>query len=726
MGDNMTPVARVPRMVTRPPNTYRAPTVDDDDTEDDESVVPDTTPHTNTPVYPRHQSTPKSKFRHSRISPTQRQAFDPLTNMPNMSSQTRIQFQASDVLRQLEPLPSGPFGPEHQLVIARNMALIQGVTADSREERMEAERMGREIVRGVERVVRVREPGVLEVNSEVETEDDGMWTPSGSGVGSGSPPEASGNRPGSRKRRRSDEDDRKNTKKARLYANPSLQIQPPIDITKLAPLPLRITYPPHPTTDRPDTWFIHNFQQLYRQISAFCTTYYGLHDIPLTDEPWEKCKVTPEFLKWAEMVAEPEPRMGCWDELLRDRRLRKWFVMAVLVRVLRVKVFEELLFGGTREQVLLMHQVDRAFLGREGFQRDSLRASQARTILGASPVTQLFYPSVAKLTAQLFLLLAPLTSYLYSLPPPPNTPAPQFTALYQSLHNLVSQAGYMAICVKLTPSIIQMYDVRPGDTWEPDDMHCLDEAEAFVGSKEVVVGDYRQLRHNIKVAKEEAEVYMRSLAPSQPPDSKNGQDGDEEDEQHEVEEQDKDVRGSWKYRRAKAHFDKMDALYTDKLSNPPSRTHRALIKLSVWPVIRRYTPGSAADDSQPTKPLHEKDGFRIFLIAKAGVVAYYGRENTGGRGEEEGYVRLGEWIEIKERQREERDWRGVVERGARNAVRASSVVVAVVATGLVGRVVDRVMGAGVADGFGGWMEGAVEGVMRNVKICFMGGVCVQA
>ncbi|PVH69592.1 hypothetical protein DL98DRAFT_598537 [Cadophora sp. DSE1049] len=679
MSEYMRPVAPVPRVVPWPPNTYRAPAVDDDDTEDEEAVVPATPPRTNTPLYPRRHPPPRSKFRRSRISPSQRQAFDPITNTPNMSSQTRIQFQASDVLRQLEPLPSGPFGPEHQLVIARNMALIQGVTADSMEERREAEGRRREIVRGVKKAVRLREPGfgegmgALDVDSEDEEEmdEDGVWTPSGSedGSGSGSPTEdGNGNGPGSRKRRHSDGDDKKNVKKARLYANSSLQIQPPIDIPKLAPLPLRITYPPHPPTDRPDSWFITNFQQLYRQIEAFCSTYYGLHEIPISDEPWEKCKMTPEFLKWAEMVAEPEPRMGCWDELLRDRGMRKWFVMAVLVRVLRVKVFEEYLFGGTGEQTTLMHQVDRAFLGREGFQRDSLRASQTRTILGSSPITELFYPSVARLTAQLALLLTPLTSYLYSLSPPPGTPSPQISDLYQSLHNLVSQAGYLAICVKLTPSIIQMYDVRPGDTWMPDDMHCLDEAGAFVGSKEMICADYRQERHNIKVAREEAEVYMNGLAPPTPHNSKKRKNGNENEEDEEDEDEVQgDVRGTRKYRRAKAHFEKLDAMYADRLANPPSRTHRALIKLSVWPVIRRYTPGSAEEDSQPNKPLHDKDGFRIFLIAKAGMVAYYGREAMDRRGEGDGYVGLGEWIAIKERQREERDWRGLAGRGARNA-----------------------------------------------------------
>ena len=273
-----------------------------------------------------------------------------------------------------------------------------------------------------------------------------------------------------------------------------------------------------------------------------------------------------------------------------------------------------------------------------------------------------------------------------------------------------------------------MYDVRPGDIWQPDDMHCLEEAGAFIGSKEVIVEDYRRERHNVKFAREEAEEYMKSLAPpatySHRTKKGNAWNGSEESDDEDEDEEDdegtnvREVKGTRAYRRAKANFEKLDALYANKLANPPSRTHRALIKLSVWPVIRRYTPGSLAEDSETNKPLHEKDGFRIFLIAKAGVVAYYGREEGGGsgyrRGDEDGYVRLEEWIAMKERQAEERDWKGLVGRGARNAIRASSVVAAVVATGLVGRVVDRAVGVGITDDLKGWVEGAFQGALRNV------------
>lgn len=190
-----------------------------------------------------------------------------------------------------------------------------------------------------------------------------------------------------------------------------------------------------------------------------------------------------------------------------------------------------------------------------------------------------------------------------------------------------------------------------------------------MSSKEVICADYRQERHNIKVAREEAEVYMNSLAPpgvyTHTQNSKKRKfedynndedDGEEDDDGEEIEvevEVEKEVKGTRAYRRAKTNFENLNAMYNEKLFNEPSRTHRALIKLSVWPVIRRYTPGSLAEDTttQPHKPLHEKDGFRIFMIAKAGVVAYYGREDTAARRRVEGDGYVDGVLDLKRRVR---------------------------------------------------------------------------
>ncbi|KAG4427531.1 hypothetical protein IFR05_016987, partial [Cadophora sp. M221] len=641
---------------------------------DEEIAKKDPLKYTNDPIYPP-STTPKS--RHPQRWLGEYQVFDAETGLPGMCAQARIQSQADDVLRQLEPLPAGPFGPEHQLIIARNMALIQGVTADSLAEREEAERKGRAIEWRAREAVRLANPGYEPpIGSDYEGEGKNVTPAPGGGNGGGV-----GSRRNKRKRSNDDDGDdekkpktAKQIKRARLFAQPELQIQDPVDISKLAPLPIRIEYPAHPTTDRSDAWFIDNFTQLYRQVEAVCSHYYGLHKIP-DAEPWLEFKATPEFVKWAEQGAEPDPRFGSWDEMLRDRELRKWFVMAVVMKVFKVKVFDLYLFGATAEETQLMHQVDRAFLGREGFQREELRAKQASTILGSASVTANFYPSVAKLTAQIALLLSPLTTYLYSLPPPVGTPAPLITSLYQSLHNLVSQAAYLSLCVKLTPSIIQMHDLRPGDRWHPDDMHCLD-TEAFVDSKRTIGDDWRQERHSIRVRAGKKRVLMEGLE-----DKLSGEDeGEGEGGREEMEK---------RYRKVRGECEELERRLAEKDSNPPSFTHRALIKLAVWPVIRRYTPGSAEEEKDgkrsggSKKPLREKDGFRIFMIGKGAVLAYCGREVK----REDEYCGLGEWVGIKERQREvDLGWAS-----GRKFARVLSIVTAVLLVGKAGQTMDQVV-----------------------------------
>ncbi|CZT51897.1 uncharacterized protein RSE6_13119 [Rhynchosporium secalis] len=479
-----------------------------------------------------------------------------------------------------------------------------------------------------------------EVEDAVEKEKNNAL-PSGGGGGGGGR--------GGRKRKRSSSEDNEDeeaqalkARKARLDAIAQLQILEPVDIVTLAPLPTQINYPAHPTTDRPDAWFIDNFTMFYRQVEGTISHYYALHDIPLSSEPWLECKMTPEFLKWAEQVVEPNPRFGSWDELLRDKEMRKWFVMGVVMKVLKRKVFDKYLFGCGEVEEELFLQTDRAFLGREGFQREDVRAKLTSTLLGHASVPSLFYLSVAKLTAQVSLMLAPLTTYLYSLPPPAGKPAPKVSALYQSLHNLVSQAAYLSICCKITPSVIQIHDLRPGDQWQPDDMASLD-TDGYIDSRAVITEDYKQEVHNLKAYIAKVKKEMDSLMPPL-------------------------VEGikTTKCEQAIAEYHKYLGILAEKTRCPPTYTHRALVKISVWPIIRRYTPGSEEEFSDQRIPLREKDGFRIFLLGKGAVIPYFGRENKIG----DEYCSLPEWIGMKKRQADERlSWMGTVGKGGLQAVK---------------------------------------------------------
>ncbi len=76
--------------------------------------------------------------------------------------------------------------------------------------------------------------------------------------------------------------------------------------------------------------------------------------------------MTDEFVTWAEQVAEPNPHLGSWDNLLRETGQRKWLIMGILMKIIKVKVFDVDLFGASKEQAELLHGLSRAFVGREG------------------------------------------------------------------------------------------------------------------------------------------------------------------------------------------------------------------------------------------------------------------------------------------------------------------------------------------------------------------------
>lgn len=144
------------------------------------------------------------------------------------------------------------------------------------------------------------------------------------------------------------------------------QIMPTVDVAKIQPRPLRLQYERPARGDRSDAWFIEAFRRLYREAEDFVATYYCIHDLKVGTfyEPWA-VEHTPEFISWAEQVAEADPVTG-WDSLLRDTKERKWLIMGVIMRVLKFKVFDEELFGVNEREYELMHSIDKTFFLSEG------------------------------------------------------------------------------------------------------------------------------------------------------------------------------------------------------------------------------------------------------------------------------------------------------------------------------------------------------------------------
>lgn len=237
-------------------------------------------------------------------------------------------------------------------------------------------------------------------------------------------------------------------------------------------------------------------------------------------------------------------------------------------------------------------------------------------------MTEEFYPQVAKLTAQISMLLKPLTDYLYLMPPRHGRELPRIEDQYQSLHNLISRAAYLSLCIRLSPTIFYFNDINPGSVYDDKDHHSL-ENELYTESRDAVLD-----AHRVKLAAWQqtiTELNNRLTA--------------------------LETAGRTESRDADAARRAL-ASHQSNQPNFSAMNYRAMAKIGVWPVITRYTPGGEADDDlEGGKYLRDKDGFRILLIGKGAMVAYYGWnvDGNGGLKDPSGArVRLREWVRRKE------------------------------------------------------------------------------
>lgn len=143
------------------------------------------------------------------------------------------------------------------------------------------------------------------------------------------------------------------------------------------PKPIQIQYFPLPLKDRDDLWYGALFKRLFKDVIKFVDDYFILHDLALGDfhQPWA-LKWNPEFVFWAEQVAEDDPQVGSWDELLRNSSERKWFLAAVLVKIIKVKIFDADLWGANQQQKELLLAIERSMFQQDGMSRSSAHACE--------------------------------------------------------------------------------------------------------------------------------------------------------------------------------------------------------------------------------------------------------------------------------------------------------------------------------------------------------------
>jgi hypothetical protein len=213
-------------------------------------------------------------------------------------------------------------------------------------------------------------------------------------------------------------------------------------------------------------------------------------------------------------------------------------------------------------------------------------------------------------------MLKPLTDYLYSMPPPKGKTLPLASDMYQCLHNLVSRAGYLSLCVRLSPTVFHIVDILPGSVYDPDDVYSL-EAETYSVSKERILNAYRHKLSIWQKLKDAARAEVEAIAAQ--------------------------GRDQTKANQKLARIDSEKPI-------APGNVYRALAKIAVWPTVTRFKPGSQEEEDEEAtfgvaKKLWEKDGMRLLQICKGAEVCYYGKADKS-----EKKKRLGKHVREKNKQ----------------------------------------------------------------------------
>lgn len=234
--------------------------------------------------------------------------------------------------------------------------------------------------------------------------------------------------------------------------------------------------------DYADEFYEKHFNGLHVEIfalvqAAFCpeSSSRTTPKAPLTS-PWLR-EYPEEFIKYVELVAYPDARAGKWERLLRDGAERSNLLQAIIIRVLYTKVFSQLLFGASPKHCETLKQSDTALINAEGFERSKLRAHTTRTwlhVTGGEPTR--FWGEVDKLCTQTLALLLPVYDYTSEFTG--YSPIPM-AELYQMLHDVIAYAGWLSVCIRMSPAIVSINWLKPADRYAMGQTNTCQSAYEF-------------------------------------------------------------------------------------------------------------------------------------------------------------------------------------------------------------------------------------------------------
>ncbi|KAL7620873.1 hypothetical protein AAE478_009871 [Parahypoxylon ruwenzoriense] len=217
----------------------------------------------------------------------------------------------------------------------------------------------------------------------------------------------------------------------------------------------------HPK-DYDDDFFRKHYSNLYFKTVRFAQKWFD-GEVDLSgiggDEIWGS-PMTTQFIQYAHLVAHEDQMRGGWPIILNNPKQRRWLIVGILAQIIEKKVFNELLFGAetkTREE---LERLDETYLQEEGYDRKAMRVITAGYGIRGGLIPQNFWVDADELTAKTMKVFLPLLNVFKEIWPKAETYTQEL--FLQELHNIISYAGMIQVCMAISPSIFHFLSATPG------------------------------------------------------------------------------------------------------------------------------------------------------------------------------------------------------------------------------------------------------------------------
>ncbi|KAJ4397250.1 hypothetical protein N0V93_001474 [Gnomoniopsis smithogilvyi] len=299
----------------------------------------------------------------------------------------------------------------------------------------------------------------------------------------------------------------------------------------------------------------------------------------------------PDFIRCVSEVARGDYHNRGWktydphgyEFLFLDRDQRIHLCTAVIAKLLQEQCFDSLLFGARK--------IERDALGKTDVAQEDI--ANVPKYLIRDLFTSNFWQEVDRVTLGILDLLLPMINFVGELEP--DVGALPLTEVYQQLHNIVAEAGWLANGLALTRSCFWLDFPQPGQLWDVRQEHVTD----IVWKASKAFADYNDGidLENALLAWRQARMHVYDALDDDP----------------------KPALGTW-------------SRTTYELDNPRPRLVRrtAKVQISMWPFFER---------SYPYKQELVSGDFNLgeetTVLQKAQVVYYAGNDSDAGEQQED-------------------------------------------------------------------------------------------